>query len=111
MRLSNCTKNEQINNNTTSKNGKKSLKNCAKCTSTNKFSDSLRGGGNSRYIVWDRKRKNHNSPYTFTVKDFEELKRVGETTELCFARKFEEKEDMEIVRKIERWIQDREGTG
>lgn len=67
--------------------------------------------GNSRYIVWDRKRKNHNSPYTFTVKDFEELKRAGETTELCFARKFEEKEDMEIVRKIERWIQDREGTG
>lgn len=61
--------------------------------------------GNVRYILWDRKRKNHNSPYTFTEKDFEEIKHIAETTELCFARKFEEKEDMEIVYKIKDMIQ------
>ena len=44
MQLSNCTKNRQINNNTTFMNGKKSLKNCAKCTSSDEFSDSLGRG-------------------------------------------------------------------
>lgn len=67
--------------------------------------------GNVRYILWDRKRKNHNSPYTFTNKDFYELKQIAETTELCFARKFEEQEDMEIVCKIEKMIQESDGYG
>lgn len=61
---------------------------------------------NTRYIIWDRKRKNHNSPYTFISTDFDELKHMAKTTELCFARKFEEKEDMEIVYKIEKMVRE-----
>lgn len=56
MRLSNCTKNRQINNNTTFMNGKKSLKNCAKGTSSDEFSDSLGEGHTSRdrkVFVWE----------------------------------------------------------
>lgn len=61
---------------------------------------------NTRYILWNRKRKNHNSPYTFISADFDELKRIAKTTELCFARKFEEKKDMKIVYKIEKMVRE-----
>lgn len=64
--------------------------------------------GNSRYILWDRKRKNHNSPYTFKSEDFHELKKIAKETEICFARKFEEKEDMKIVYKIEQLLKGEE---
>lgn len=48
--------------------------------------------GNVRYIDW--KRRNGNSPYTFTESDFDELVDWIENSECCFARKINGKDDL-----------------
>lgn len=48
--------------------------------------------GNVRYIDW--KRRNGNSPYTFTSSDYDELIGMIENSECCFARKINGKDDL-----------------
>jgi len=52
--------------------------------------------GNLRYIDWSR--KSGNSPYTFTMRDYEELKEAGR--QYLIARKFNRSVDPEIVETI-----------
>lgn len=51
---------------------------------------------NVRLIDWGRRAGN--SPYTFKMNDFEQLISVDE--DICFARKFDEKIDFEVVLKL-----------
>lgn len=51
---------------------------------------------NVRLIDWGR--RNGNSPYTFKMDDYEQLINVDE--DICFARKFDEDIDFEIVQKL-----------
>lgn len=55
--------------------------------------------GNLRYIDWERRRGN--SPYAFKMNDYNELIQIFNTRYL-FARKFNEKEDKQIINKIYR---------
>lgn len=59
--------------------------------------------GNLRFIDW--KRRKGNSPYTFKEEDFNLLISMGE--DICFARKFDEKTDSNIVPKLYEWLKQR----
>ena len=59
-----------------------------------KFENS--SSANVRLIDWGR--RNGNSPYTFKMEDYEQLINVDE--DICFARKFDEDIDFEIVQKL-----------
>jgi hypothetical protein len=59
-------------------------------------------GGNLRYIDW--KRSENNSPHTFRMADYEELKKAGER--YLFARKFNRTIDPVIVDAVVRNIKD-----
>lgn len=63
-----------------------------------KFENS--SSANARLIDWGR--RNDNSPYTFKIQDYEMLIRTEE--DICFARKFDEKIDFEIVCKLYKWL-------
>lgn len=52
--------------------------------------------GNARFIDWTRRQKS--SPYTFRSADFPAL--VGADEGICFARKFDEAVDFEVVEKL-----------
>lgn len=54
---------------------------------------------NARLIDW--KHREGNSPKTFTIEDKDEILSAMKEEGLCFARKFDSKRDMEIVRFIE----------
>jgi hypothetical protein len=51
---------------------------------------------NLRYIDW--KRRNKNSPYTFTMSDYDELKDASKHS--LFSRKFDRNADQELVDSI-----------
>lgn len=55
-------------------------------------------GSNCYYIDWKSERTNHNSPYTFVSEDFERL--INSRERYLFARKFDERIDLNIVQKI-----------
>lgn len=59
-----------------------------------KFENS--SSANVRLIDWGR--REGNSPYTFGVEDYEQLINVDE--DICFARKFDESVDLEIVLRL-----------
>lgn len=66
-----------------------------------KFKDKLSKEGNMRLIVW---KKNSNSPYIFKNNDYDMLI----NSDKLFARKFQEKEDFNIVEKIFNMLNNKE---
>ena len=63
-----------------------------------KFENS--SNANVRLIDWEK--RNGNSPYTFRLSDWDRL--VNAETDICFARKFDEKVDFEIVCKLYKFL-------
>lgn len=63
--------------------------------------------GNTRLIDWSRS-KQRNSPYTFTLADYDEL--IALDSEICYARKFDENKDIEIVRRLYHTIMAQNGA-
>jgi len=61
---------------------------------------------NVRLIDWDRRADN--SPYTFKSEDFNAL--IHADDDICFARKFDESVDMEVVRKLYKYLKSKEIT-
>lgn len=59
-----------------------------------KFEKSM--NANVRMIDWDR--REGNSPYTFCLDDYEKL--ISADEDICFARKFSENVDFEVVKKL-----------
>lgn len=59
---------------------------------------------NVRLIDWNR--RDDNSPYTFKLEDFDIL--ISTDKDICFARKFDESIDMEIVRKLYNYLKSKE---
>ena len=55
--------------------------------------------GNLRLIDFSRPRNNPSSPYTWKVEDLAYI--LSQPKSICFARKFDEKVDFEIVKAIE----------
>ena len=58
---------------------------------------------NVRLIDWDR--RVGNSPHTFRVDDYESL--ISADEDICFARKFSENIDFEVVKKLYNYLQDK----
>lgn len=57
--------------------------------------------GNARFIDRTRPDKK-NSPHVFTMDDYEQIITTNEG--ICFARKFSEDKDIEIVKKIHDYV-------
>lgn len=75
------------------------------CEKIYRFENS--SNANCRLIDW--KRRNKNSPYTFTEADFEQL--ITTEQDILFARKFDEKISFGIVEKIDAYLKAEELRG
>lgn len=69
-----------------------------------KFENS--SNANVRLIDWDR--RDGNSPHTFRVDDYESL--ISPDEDICFARKFSEDVDFEVVKKLYNYLQEKQGN-
>lgn len=63
------------------------------------FRDSLADPQITRFIDWER--REGSSPRTFSIEDWNEIKEAMDCPNMCFARKFSENRDMQVVNAIE----------
>ncbi len=63
---------------------------------------------NARLIDWTRPRKK-NSPHVWRTEDFEYI--LNQPEDICFARKFDEKEDLNVVMRIKQHLFETKSIG